>query len=222
MLLKTKERLAGIMRLLAVLLTCLFCFLGSLSPAAAAPEGSGRKIRVGYYGYKNLLSVDGNGNYSGYIHSYLTDIARHTGWQHEFVYSSLKDCLERLESGEIDLMVSLQKTPEREKKFSFSKNYVAMIYGMLCVNKEQGDVYYEDFEKFDGMRVAFFAAATSGLTCLSTRAPTISGSNPLTLTIRRKCLKRCARQVDAVCSAALQPSRARGSLQSLCRNRPHL
>ena len=153
MLLKTKERLAGIMRLLAVLLTCLFCFLGSLSPAAAAPEGSGRKIRVGYYGYKNLLSVDGNGNYSGYIHSYLTDIARHTGWQHEFVYSSLKDCLERLESGEIDLMVSLQKTPEREKKFSFSKNYVAMIYGMLCVNKEQGDVYYEDFEKFDGMRV---------------------------------------------------------------------
>ena len=153
MLLKTKERLTGIMRLLAVLLTCLFCFLVSLSPAAAAPEASGRKIRVGYYGYKNLLSVDGNGNYSGYIHSYLTDVARHTGWQHEFVYGSLKDCLERLESGDIDLMVSLQKTPEREKKFSFSKNYVAMIYGMLCVNEEQKDVYYEDFEKFDGMRV---------------------------------------------------------------------
>lgn len=139
--------------LIIMLFSCLFFILGGFSFASAAEQGQKQTIKVGYYGYDNFLSVDGNNGYTGYSYEFLKDIAEYTGWEYEFVYGSLEECLTRLETGEIDLMTSLQKTPERIDKFAYSQNYVGMIYSVLCVDQNREDVYYEDFSKFDGMTV---------------------------------------------------------------------
>lgn len=139
--------------LLITLFACLFFILGSFSFAYAAKEGQKQIIKVGYYGYDSFLSVDGNNGYSGYSYEFLKDIGEYTGWEYEFVYGTLEECLARLENGEIDLMTSLQKTPERIDKFAYSQNYVGMIYSVLCVDQNREDIYYEDFAKFNGMTV---------------------------------------------------------------------
>lgn len=59
----------------------------------------------------------------------------------------------RLENGEIDLMTNLQKTSARVNQFAFSQNYIGMIYSVICVDQNREDVYYEDFAKFNGMKI---------------------------------------------------------------------
>lgn len=147
-------------RLFFAFFLSLFLILGSFSFAFAAPSNERKVVKVGYYGYENFLNVDGNGNYSGYIYEYLNDIAEYTGWKYQFVYGTLEECLDRLESGEIDLITSLLKSPERENKFAFSKNHVGMIYTVLCVTQNRKDIYYEDFAKFNGLKVGVLGGST--------------------------------------------------------------
>ena len=162
MLRKMMIRLRNQKLLMLTLFSCLFFILGGFSFASAAERGQKQTIRVGYYGYDNYLSVDGNDGYSGYSYEFLKDIAEYTGWEYEFVYGTLEECMTRLENGEIDLMTSLQKTSARMNKFAYSQNYVGMIYSVLCVNQNREDIYYEDFAKFDGMKVGFLKGSNIG------------------------------------------------------------
>ena len=139
--------------LIITLFSCLFFILGSFSFACAAEQGQKQTIKVGYYGYDSFLSVDGNNGYSGYSYEFLKDIAEYTGSEYEFVYGTLEECLVRLENGEIDLMTNLQKTSARVNQFAFSQNYIGMIYSVICVDQNREDVYYEDFAKFNGMKI---------------------------------------------------------------------
>ena len=135
------------------LFSCLVYILGGFSFASAAEQGQKQTIKVGYYGYDSFLSVDGNNGYSGYSYEFLKDIAEYTGSEYEFVYGTLEECLVRLENGEIDLMTNLQKTSARVNQFAFSQNYIGMIYSVICVDQNREDVYYEDFAKFNGMKI---------------------------------------------------------------------
>ena len=148
--------------LIITLFSCLFFIVGGFSFACAAEQGQKQTIKVGYYGYDNFLSVDGNNGYSGYSYEFLKDIGEYTGWEYEFVYGTLEECLTRLENGEIDLMTSLQQTPGRLEKFAYSQNYVGMIYSVLCVDQSREDIYYEDFAKFDGMTVGVLRGSKIG------------------------------------------------------------
>ena len=139
--------------LIITLFSCLFFIVGSFSFACAAEQGQKQTIKVGYYGYDSFLSVDGNNGYSGYSYEFLKDIAEYTGSEYEFVYGTLEECLVRLENGEIDLMTNLQKTSARVNQFAFSQNYIGMIYSVICVDQNREDVYYEDFAKFNGMKI---------------------------------------------------------------------
>ena len=161
MLRKMLIRLRKQKLLMIMLFSCLLFILGGFSFACAAGQQK-QIIKVGYYGYDSFLSVDGNGGYSGYSYEFLKDIAEHTGWEYEFVYGTLEECLTKLENGEIDLMTSLQKTPARINKFAYSQNYVGMIYSVLCVGQKRADIYYEDFAKFDGMKVGVLRGSNIG------------------------------------------------------------
>jgi len=83
-----------------MLFSCLFFILGSFSFACAAEQGQKQTIKVGYYGYDSFLSVDGNNGYSGYSYEFLKDIGEYTGWNYEFVYGTLEECLTGLRKRE--------------------------------------------------------------------------------------------------------------------------
>ncbi len=60
-------------------------------------------------------------------------------------------CLERLETGEIDLLLGLGKTPEREDKFIFTDNYVDVEKFGVYTNK---DIDYGKLTDLEGVNFA--------------------------------------------------------------------
>ena len=76
--------------------------------------------------------MDEEGNRSGYGYDFLRLMARYWDVDYEYVGydKSWDDMQQMLEDGEIDMVTSARKTPDREEKFDFSRP-IGTNYGML-------------------------------------------------------------------------------------------
>ena len=59
-----------------------------------------------------------------------------------------------LERGEIDLLPTLRKTPERAERFAFSSEPISNLATMLTVKAGNRSIVAGDYETYDGMIVA--------------------------------------------------------------------
>lgn len=115
---------------------------------------SGETIRIGYIDYGGFIDLDENGEYTGYGVELLDKIAEYTGWKYEYVYDTWDNILKKLESGEIDMICQAQRTPEREERFLLSKYWAGTEACVLYARMDDDRYYYNDFEAFNGIRVA--------------------------------------------------------------------
>lgn len=131
----------------------LLCFLGTgWSGVAYALEE--KPIRVGIFDYQAFYGTDEKNRPAGYGYEYLDALARYGDFKYEYVYASWVDCLTMLEKGEIDLLDSVQKTPERERKYLFSDFSTGTSFGEILVRSDNNTLTYNDFGQLNGKRVA--------------------------------------------------------------------
>ena len=121
--------------------------------AASAMPARAKIIKVSGFLSDGFLDINEDGTRSGYQFDYLMEIAQYTGWQYEFVDSSWQESLSMLESGEIDLMGTVLKTPEREAVFDYPNFAMGSGYGVLVTDLDSESLPYDDFETFNGMPV---------------------------------------------------------------------
>lgn len=136
----------------------VFLLFLSVIPASAA-EGD-KTIRVGFYEKENYHTINESGEHSGYDYEYLTELAKYTGWKYEFVEGTWEECLTRLENGEIDLLGSVEKTPDRLPDMLFADIPSMEMSSCLLQRAENATYNYEDFEAFDGMNVGIVAGSS--------------------------------------------------------------
>ncbi len=141
-----------IIAFLAFLCICLTFFFSANIYAASRREN--KTIRVGYIDYRNFIEQGADGTYTGYAVEYLDKISEYTGWKYEFVYDTWDNQMEALKNGDIDLMCQAQKTPEREKDYLFSMYSIGTESNMLYVRNDDTRYYYNDYENYDGMKIA--------------------------------------------------------------------
>lgn len=130
------------------LLVCVF-FIVVLT---AATRGQ-NSVKVGYIDYDGFIQPDTQGGFVGYGAEYLDTLAKQTNWRYLYLTDTWENCLKRLESGEIDLLCTAQYTPERAEIFDYSRQPAGIEYGILYVLPENENVFYNDYEAFNGMRI---------------------------------------------------------------------
>ncbi|MCI5595222.1 MAG: transporter substrate-binding domain-containing protein [Lachnospiraceae bacterium] len=141
----------GIVGLVAILFVLLIPF------QAEAKEKSNEKVRVGFYRLDGYHMQDEDGNRSGYGYEFLQKIGRYLPYTYEYVGydKSWKDMLEMLEKGEIDILTSGGKTPERERKFEYSENDIGNTVTILAVKEGDERFKTKDYATYDGARLGF-------------------------------------------------------------------
>ena len=141
------------------LAACLLLFLGLVfffQPQVQAEETT-EKIRIGYTDFEGFIDMSRSGTYSGYGVDYLKEISEYTGWEYEYVYDSWENLIKSLEAGEIDFLMHAQRTEERSEKFLFSKYMSGSETNLLYVRSDDERYYYNDYDSFNGMKVAGLA-----------------------------------------------------------------
>ena len=137
---------AGSQRRLICLIVLLFSWLSGMGVLQAQ-----QTIRVGYDSSGIYLYRDAAGTYRGYTVEYLYEIAKYTDWNYEFVpFAKWSGAIDALERGDIDLLPTVLKSPERQAKMLFSMRRMGDTYVALIVRKDDDVYFYGDLRPLQG------------------------------------------------------------------------
>lgn len=105
---------------LKILFPLVLIFFGISYPAGA----SNKVVRVGVYQNKPKVFIDQQGSAKGFFIDILAYVADQEGWDLVYVPGTWEQCLIRLESKQIDLLVDVADSIERLNLFDFSREIV--------------------------------------------------------------------------------------------------
>ena len=147
----------------AVLLVfvCVCMIFSPLTAYAAEDSSQHETVKVGFFAMDGYHVMDEEGNRSGYGYDFLRLMARYWDVDYEYVGydQSWDDMQQMLEDGEIDMVTSARKTPDREEKFDFSRP-IGTNYGMLTVRSDNSTIVDGNYSTYNGMRVALLNGNT--------------------------------------------------------------
>ncbi len=86
-----------------------------------SPASAGREVKVALHELKPSLFTDDQGKPAGVFIDLIQHIAAQEGWNLVWVHGSFQENLNRLATGEIDLVAAITDTPEREKVYDFNR-----------------------------------------------------------------------------------------------------
>ncbi len=110
-----------------------------------------REVRVGIYeNYPKVFTTD-SGEPSGIFVDILESIANEKGWALQYIHGNWAECLERLESGEIDLMMDVAYSDARDEIYDFCENNIVSNWAQVYT---RSDLEIDIFTDLDGLRIS--------------------------------------------------------------------
>lgn len=150
---KRKSLLA--VRLICSALTIAFILCSLPIMAKSAEIQAQKTIRVGFFAFDGYHIIDENGQRSGYGYDFLQYMSGYTYWKYEYIgyERGWGEMQEMLENGEIDLLTSVQKTEERERRFDFSAQPIGTSSAILTVKVGNTKYLSGEYQNWSGMRI---------------------------------------------------------------------
>lgn len=125
----------------------------------AANAEETRVVRVGAFNFFPGIFKNSDGEIQGFYVDALTEIGRRENIRFEYVFGSWSEGLERLKSGEVDLLTSVAHTPEREEFMDYAKTPLLTVWGELYVPLESP---IEGIRQIEKKKVALMKGDISG------------------------------------------------------------
>lgn len=112
-------------------------------------------LRVGFFKFDGYHNIDEDGRKSGYGYEFLQLLRRYTNVEFEYVGydKSWDDMLEMLERGEIDIVTSARRTPDRWDRFLFSERNMGSSSTILTIKSGNYGVLPRVFSSYNGKRI---------------------------------------------------------------------
>lgn len=114
------------------LLLILSVLLSVLIPISL-PAAQTRLIRVGAFNYYPGIFKDDDGLVKGFYVDALADLAEKENIRFEYVYGTWSEGLDRIKSGQIDLLTSVAFNDERAEYLDYTKTPLLTVWGELYV-----------------------------------------------------------------------------------------
>lgn len=115
-----KKNIISALSSLLILLSCVTVF-------ASAP----RLVRVGAFDYYPAIFKDSEDTIKGIYVDALADIAQRENIRFEYVYGTWDEGLQRIKSGEVDLLTSVAFTPERANFLDYAQQPLQTVWGEI-------------------------------------------------------------------------------------------
>lgn len=90
-------------------------------------------VRVGAFNYYPAIFKDNDNVVKGFYVDALTDLGRRENIRFEYVFGSWSEGLERIKSGEVDLLTSVAYTDDRAEYMDFGATPLLTVWGELYV-----------------------------------------------------------------------------------------
>ncbi len=141
-------------RLLPIYFLCLITLLVSfLTDKAFGSNISLTPLKVGIYDNPPKLFIDKDKQAKGIFPGLIKAIAQKEGWKIQFIPLSFKEGLNRLETGQIDIMQDVAWSKTRSLKYDFTNETVMVSWGRVYKKKGLSDI--NTLIDLKGKRIAY-------------------------------------------------------------------
>jgi signal transduction histidine kinase len=135
-------------------LICLLISECFLTPAFCDATESGRVVRVGFTYHPGFIEKMPDGSYKGFGIEYLNEVAKYTGWQYKFISGTRGELATMLGNGQIDLMVPVMKTSDREAAvYDYPLHAMGTATSGIYVPEKDNKIHLDDYTHMQGMRL---------------------------------------------------------------------
>ena len=143
-----------------VLLVCLLLLLPNFTVNAEEQENN-RTVTAGVFYFDGYHMKDEDGGLTGYGVEFLNLVSQYSHLN--FIFSgydkSWDDMLTMLDNGEIDVVTSARKTPEREEKYAFSLP-IGRNSTILSIRANNTRLLSGDYATYDGITVGVLTGSS--------------------------------------------------------------
>ncbi len=147
-------------RIMALVIGVFFLF-SHMYIVEAAEKSAVRKVKAGIFQFDGYHTKKEDGSLTGYGIEFLQLVARYSHL--EFSYTgyerSWNDMLAMLEAGEIDMVTSARKNPEREAKFAFSYP-IGRNSTLLKIRADDTRFHTGDYRSYNGMKIGLIKGSS--------------------------------------------------------------
>lgn len=91
-------------------------------------------IKIGIYQNPPLVSIDEEGQASGFFVSLMNYVAEKENLEIEYVYDTLENNFKKLEEGKIDILLAVAHSEERAKKYIYNNETIYSNWGQIYSN----------------------------------------------------------------------------------------
>ena len=143
------------MRYLAFILLFVNLFCSTVS---GLDKRIDEPIKVGIYEDTPYITINSNNEITGYYIEFLELIKKEGNVDYELVVSDFSYLLTQLENGNIDILMGLDSTGDRQENFLFNNYKVSFETHTINTNK---NINYGDFSKLEGMTIGLIEDCAS-------------------------------------------------------------
>lgn len=152
------NRLMGVLVIFCISLC--FHLVGSRESFAKESNNSDKQVRVGIYNNYPVIYEKG-GQPTGFHLEILKDVASIEGWTLSYSFhSSLKNVIEGLETGTVDLGLGIESTEERRQFLDFTTEKNAFQTGQIFVKSGRNDI--QTMKDLEGKSVVLLSQSVAG------------------------------------------------------------
>ncbi len=110
-----------------------------------------RVLQIGLYQNEPKVYIQGDGSPAGLFVDILGEMAQREDWQLEFRQCYWRECLQMLETGQLDLMPDVAPSTERRDLYAFNAVPVTQAWSQLYSSADQSVIELDDLH---GLRIA--------------------------------------------------------------------
>ncbi|MDA3937984.1 MAG: transporter substrate-binding domain-containing protein [Spirochaetia bacterium] len=123
------------------------------------------QLRIGTYENAPKIFTDESGKIAGFWADITNYIAEKENWEIEWVQGDWDQCIQRLENNEIDILVDVGVTPDRQEQFLFSNETVLLSWSRLYIQegKKLESIMDLDGREIAGLKGSFNIDGPEGL-----------------------------------------------------------
>lgn len=145
---------------------CVLLFFAHLcGTSIVQAEETPLVVRVGIFPFEPINYIDETGQAQGLYPDLLREIAREEDWQLQFVPGNWSEGLERLQNGDIDIILSVAYSQSRAEVMDFNHESVMELWGQVFVRPDDDSHNISDLA---GHRVAVMRKDINGLNFIAT------------------------------------------------------
>ncbi|GKI17000.1 hypothetical protein CE91St44_34850 [Oscillospiraceae bacterium] len=130
----------------------------AFGPAAHA-EQAPRVMQVPLAPTPGFSEVQPDGTRTGLILDYLTEIAKYTGWEYEFVDVPAEEMVSRFLAGEFDLLGGTFYAEGFEQYFAYPNYSTGSSYATLLARTDDDRIHGYDLRELDGLTIGVYKNA---------------------------------------------------------------